>query len=121
MSTFYKAIIQSILLYGSESWVLSKYMLQKLNTFHNMCARYITGRHIKLVNEQWEYPCSATTLKQASLLTIKEYINKRRSTVKKYVETTQIFRDCQNSKAVANSARKLVWWECVGDEDEETI
>jgi hypothetical protein len=82
-----------------------------------MCARYITGRHIKLVNEQGEYPCSATTLKQASLLTIKEYIIKRRSTVKKYVETTQILRDCQNSRAVANSARKLVWWECVGDEE----
>jgi hypothetical protein len=69
------------------------------------------------VNEKWKYPCSATTLKQASLLTIEEYIINRSTTVKKYVETTQILRDCQNSRAVANSARKLVWWECVGDKE----
>jgi hypothetical protein len=120
MSAFNKAIIQSILLYGSESWVLSKFMLEKLYSFHNMCARYITGRDIKLANEQWEYPCSATTLKQSNLLNIKEYIIKRRTTVKKYVDTTQIIRDCQNLQAVANSARKLAWWDFVGDNETGT-
>jgi hypothetical protein len=45
--TFYKTIVQSVLLYGSESWVLTKPMIRKLTSFHRRCARYITGIHIK--------------------------------------------------------------------------
>ena len=52
----------------------------KLNSFHNRCARFITGRHIKkLDNNIWEYPDTSTTLKMANLLTINEYITKRKN------------------------------------------
>jgi hypothetical protein len=46
MAKFYKAIVQSVLLYGSESWVLSVHSKRKLESFHRRCARCITGRHI---------------------------------------------------------------------------
>jgi hypothetical protein len=39
-----------------------------------MCARFITGRHIKLENGVWEYPNTETTLLEANLLTIDQYI-----------------------------------------------
>jgi hypothetical protein len=44
MGTFYKTIVQSVLLYGSESWVLTKPMIKKLASFHRRCARYSTER-----------------------------------------------------------------------------
>jgi hypothetical protein len=47
MGYFYKAIIQTELLYGSESWTLTGRMIGKLRSFHHRVARYITGRHIK--------------------------------------------------------------------------
>jgi hypothetical protein len=59
MGSFYKAIIQSVLLYGSESWGISNYAMKTLRSFHQRCARYITGKHIwKDENENWHYPNS---------------------------------------------------------------
>jgi hypothetical protein len=34
MGSFYKAIIQSVLLYGSESWVISNHSMKALRSFH---------------------------------------------------------------------------------------
>ena len=75
MASFYNAIIQSVLLYGSESWVLTQTMLRQLESFHHRCTRYITGRHIcKLPDDTWECPNTAETLEQAGLWTISQYI-----------------------------------------------
>jgi hypothetical protein len=120
MSSFYKSIVQTILLYGSESWVLTQFMMNKLNSFHNMCARHITGRHIKLENDVWEYPSTEITLQQANLLTIEQYINKRKKTVEKYIQTQQIYEECVISKANSQTSRKLVWWKSPIGADDET-
>jgi hypothetical protein len=47
LATFYKTIIQSILLYGSESWTINTFILDKLNSFHHHCAQNIIGKHVK--------------------------------------------------------------------------
>jgi hypothetical protein len=41
---FYKAVVQSVLLYGSETWVFPPKMLSKLEGFHKQIARRLTGR-----------------------------------------------------------------------------
>jgi hypothetical protein len=46
MTSIYKAILQAVLLYGAESWVITTGMQQKLESFHHRCSRYITGQHI---------------------------------------------------------------------------
>ncbi len=46
MASVYKAVVQAVLLYGSESWVLTLAMEKKLQSFHRRCARFITGQHI---------------------------------------------------------------------------
>ena len=64
MSIFYKVpvIVLKVLLYGSESWVLTDHIKRKLNSFHNICARFITGRHITKIDDQWHYPETKQTL-----------------------------------------------------------
>jgi len=47
MGYFYKAIIQTVLLYWSELWTLTGRMIGRLRGLHHQVARYITGRHIK--------------------------------------------------------------------------
>ena len=42
-SMFYKAVVQSVLLYGSETWTLSATMLKVLRGFHNRVARKLSG------------------------------------------------------------------------------
>jgi len=42
MGHFYKAIVQSILLYHTQTWVITPKHMQKLRMFHRKCARYIS-------------------------------------------------------------------------------
>ena len=98
MACFYKAIIQSVLLYGSKSWVLTRRTLQKLNSFHHCCARFITGRHIQENPDgTWTCPSTVETLEQAGLWTIQEYIQRRVDTITPYAQERDIFRKCQAS------------------------
>jgi len=116
MATFYKAIVQSVLLYGSESWVLSKCMWRKLRSFHRRCARYITGRHIREnADGTWTCPGSASTLEEAGLWTIEEYIERRKATVMVYAGERSIYRRCKSSTPLASSVNQLVWWDTSTD------
>ena len=40
---FYQAVVAAVLLYGSESWVISAFDLRALNGFHVEAARRFTG------------------------------------------------------------------------------
>lgn len=91
MSIFYKMIIQSGLLCESECWVLTNHIKNKHNSFHRRSSRYITGRHIRLVNGVWKYPDSNVRLEMADVLPKEEYIKKRKSTVCEYSLSTDIY------------------------------
>jgi hypothetical protein len=111
MASFYKAIVQSVLLYGAESWVISERTLLKLRSFHRRCARYITGQHIRENDDgSWTHPNSARTLEAAGLFTVEEYIERRRSTVMGYAVERSIYRRCTKSKPIASNVNQLVWW-----------
>jgi hypothetical protein len=66
LSAAYKTIVLSVLLYGAETWVTSTTIMST-----------------------WEYPSSLETHKKANLLTISQYITKRKRTVSGYVQSTQ--------------------------------
>lgn len=40
---FYKAIVQAVLLYGSETWVITQPMMKALEGFHHIVAHWLTG------------------------------------------------------------------------------
>ena len=53
----YKLVVQSVLLYGRGSWVVTGEMLKVLEEFHHRVARRITGMTAKRgAGEEWEYP-----------------------------------------------------------------
>jgi len=108
---FYKAIIQAVLLYGSESWTLSNNTLKKFRSFHSRVARYLTGRHIRpLENGEWFYPSTADVLNEAGLFTIDEYIQRRRDTIWRFVQPRPIYNACIRSIPFSNNVNKVVWW-----------
>ena len=47
MAKFYITVVQVVLLYGADTWVISKRDMQKLKSFHNKAIRYITEKHIR--------------------------------------------------------------------------
>ena len=94
MSIFYKVIIQTVLLYGSETWVLNEYGRNKPKSFHNKCARFLTGRYITKIDDKWVYPETKKTLELAHLLPVEDYIMKRITTIRTYAFGTEIYKEC---------------------------
>jgi hypothetical protein len=53
---FYKSIVQSVLLYGCETWVLSDRMISTLHGFHHRVAQKIAKKQAYLLARDWIYP-----------------------------------------------------------------
>jgi len=74
---FYKAIVQSVLLYGSETWVLSPAALARLEGFHIRAAYRMAKEHVPRWGplQQWVYPSSEAVLEECGMHTIEHYID----------------------------------------------
>ena len=115
MGYFYKSIVQSVLLYGSETWVVTEQARKSLNTFHHRCARYISGHHIKKnPDDTWEYPRSEEVLEECGLYSMGEYINRRMDTIKEFAKRRPIFAMCKSSTPAAGNSKQKTWWESAG-------
>ena len=116
---FYQAVVAAVLLYGSESWVLSAYDLRALEGFHVECARRLTGMRPSKRGETWVYPKSADVLEKANLKTIREYVAKRRQTVFRAIKDRPILRECRGAERLRGSPVRLSWWEQEFEEEVE--
>ena len=109
---FYKAIVQSVLLFGSETWVWTKSMRLALRGFHHTVACRLTGRLARLLNGVWVYPPIEEALEAASLRPIEEYITQRRERLLAHVQSRPIYRICRATPRLPSSPQTtLVWWE----------
>ena len=113
MGCFYLAVIQAILLYGSETWVISKRMLKRLESFHHRCARSMAHRPIRrLADGSWEHPHSSEVLTQCGLLPIHTYIARRKRTLLRYARTECALYDmCLHSIPLDTVSHRQVWWQ----------
>ena len=106
-------MVQSLLLYGSETWVLSKTALARLEGFHIRAAYKMAKEHVPRRGRDWRwvYPKSEDVLKECGLHTISEYIKVRRNTIAAHVVDRSIFRDCMDSERKRGSVPRQWWWE----------
>jgi RNA polymerase-binding transcription factor DksA len=114
MGKFYLAVVQSVLLYGSETWVLSKKMKGMLESFHHGCARQMTRRFIRPDPEndgEWIAPPTAITLAAAGLLPLMSYVEKRKAAILVFAETRAIYRRCRRSTPIPGNVNQLIWWQ----------
>ena len=111
MGYFYKAVVQAILLYGSETWVVSDSLMKRLRSYHSRVARYLTGKHIRQnADGSWFCPPTTGVLEEAGLETVDEYIKRRRDTVRNFVMFRPLYDICRQSTAITNRA---VWWKLI--------
>jgi len=95
---FYKAVVQAVLLYGSEMWVLSTAALASLEGFHIRAAyRMAAVRHKprRGPGNRWVYPKSKDVLEECGMCTLEEYIAVRRQTITVYVATHPVLIECR--------------------------
>jgi hypothetical protein len=83
---FYKAIVQAVLLCGSETWKLSPLSLKRLEGFHLRAARCMAGMQPKRnLDGTWTYPNLKKVLKAMGLGTIDHYIGVCRETIAGFI------------------------------------
>jgi hypothetical protein len=112
--------VQSVLLYGSETWVLSPAVLARLEGFHIRAAYRMAKVHVprRGPNQQWVYPPSDKVLEECGMHTIQHYIDVRRETIAKYVVGRSIHAECQGADRRRGSVPRRWWWEqrmCLDD------
>ena len=110
---FYMAVIQSVLLFGSEAWCLNKTILKELEGFHITAAYRMAKVHRprKDGNGEWKYPRSEDVLDEVGLLTIEEYIEKRRNKVAEYVALRPVYEFCVGERRRQGTHHtKTFWW-----------
>jgi hypothetical protein len=94
---FYKAVVQSVLLYGSETWNLTTTALARLEGFHIPAAYQMAEKHKpkKGPHHKWVYPWSSNALQECIMATIPHYIDVRRATIFQYVVDWPIDKACR--------------------------
>ena len=78
---FHKAVVQVVLLFGSETWVLMPSTMQALSDFHIRSTYRIAREHKPTKDPQtgeWHSPLSALVLEEVGLHTMDHYVQVRR-------------------------------------------
>ena len=106
------AVVQSVLLFGSETWVMTPRLDKYLEGFHHRAARQIAGMGPKCQRDgTWVYPLIGAALAMVGLEEIRVYIARLQNMVAKYIATCPIMGLCVavEQKPVIRLSRK--WWD----------
>ena len=113
MAIFYLRIVQAVLLYGADSWTLSKRDIRALESFHKRAIRHITGCHIRRdADGVWSYPDHDALMKMCGLLPIGTYVERRRGTLRRYLEDArpELLAEVNKLHAAPRDAHRVLWW-----------
>ena len=105
---FHQAVA-SVLLYGSESWVVLPLALWELKGFHVEAARRLTGMHPRKIKEEWGYPHSADVLTASHLQPIEYYIQNRRHTAYNTIWDHNVLKECEGAERRRGTPPRLFW------------
>ena len=76
--SFYTAVTQQVLLFGAESWVLTKNMESTLDAFQGRVARRLWGRQpLRGRDGEWFYPYLLGALKKAGVVRARTLVLQR--------------------------------------------
>ena len=117
---FYCATVQSILLYGSETWTVAPADLTMMEGFHVHAARRMAGMMPRKRGDEWIYPKLQRVLATVDLRPVKHYIAVRRNTIARLISHRPIFDLCKGVGRRRGSAPRQFWWDqCLDIPDED--
>ena len=80
--SFFKGVVQQVLLFGAETWVITPKMDWALRGFLHGAARRLTGRQARRWKDgEWYYPSLEGAMREAGLTDIRKSIQNRQNTV----------------------------------------
>ena len=110
--TMYKAVMQSVFLYKSPSWVVTGSMLKVLEGLHHRVARRIMGMTSRCKKSgEWEWPPVTEALETAVICPIKEYKHLRENTVAAQLGYGPVYELCMGTERIPGTSKFMQWWE----------
>ena len=92
LAIFYRAVVQAIILYGLETWVLSAEMERKVEGIHTEFLWQITGKRVRRLRDgEWETPVSEVVREAAVMQSERNYIGRQQANVDQWVAVRPIF------------------------------
>ena len=115
---FYVAVVKSILLLGSDMWLVTPKILREMGSVHNWEGIHFYGRtpHQKR-NIGWDYHTIGEELADAGLYMIIVYVNRYQNTMAQYISMWPILDIAVSEERMpahqisygGGSGRDLVW------------
>ena len=91
----YLVVVKLVLLYGSETWVLTPRMQRVTVGFHHRVAHRLMGRQPRKGRDGgWVYPHMEDAITEAGLKDVETYISCRQNTVAQYIANRPIVDLC---------------------------
>ena len=103
-------MVQQVLLFGAETWVVTPRIERVLNSFVHGAARRITGRQPRL---GWDrkcfYPSLEGAMKEAGFKDIRTSINIRQNTVAQCIATRPLLDLCEGTNHIGGVRVSTRW------------
>ena len=94
--SFYTAVTQQVILFGAESWVLTKKIESALDAFQGRVARRLKGQQPRQGRDgKWFYPSLSGALKEAGVVRDRTSVLRRQNTVVQFIATRPILGLCE--------------------------
>ena len=108
----YKAVDQSVLLYGSKSWVVTGEMLKVLTAFHHWAERRIMGMTENHGSGgEWEHPAVEEAMDSAGLQPIGVYIKRWQTTITERVSCRPVYALCTEVERMTGTSWIVRCWD----------
>ena len=108
---FFKAVVQQVLLFGAETWVLSPRIERALDSFMHGAARRITWRHPRRGwDVKWFTPSLGGGMKESGFKEIRTSITNRQNMVAQYIATRTLLYLCEGTKQIGGARVSRRWW-----------
>ena len=112
---FFKGVVQQVLLFGAETWVVTPRMERALSGFLHGASRRLTGRQARRGrNSTWHYPSLEGAMREAGLTDIGKSIANRQNTVAQYIATRPLLDLCEEARARKGARVPMRWWNQTG-------
>ena len=108
-------VVQQVLMFGAETWVVTPKMERALSAFLHGAARRLTGRQARREKDgDCHYPSLEGAMKEVGLTDIRTSILKRQNTVAQYIATHPLLVLCEGARAREGAKVPLRWWDQAG-------
>ena len=109
---FFKAVIQAVLIFSTETWMVTPRMGTALGGFQTQVERRLTVQlQWRITDGTWKYILTAASRDLEGLLKMEEYVRRRQNTVTQYIATRSLLDLCEGSKRDPGAQFRMWLWE----------